>query len=145
MLQRNVYNARQELVRIDHTFNEKFSVWGRMLNDSIPTVEPGGLFTGSPLPNVATTKSNAPGRSWVVHGLYSIRPNLLNEGGYNKSYGAIISDPTGLDASSASPDIKANLPYPVTLGRVPSITYTGGSGTRRLRPVPRFQPESCCL
>lgn len=125
--QRNTYNARQDLVRIDHTFSEKFSVWGRVLNDSIPTIEPGGLFQGSPMPNVATTSTNSPGRTWVVHGLYTIRPNLVNDAGYNKSYGAIVSDPIGQDAASLSPDIKATLPYPVTLGRVPTLTFTGGS------------------
>lgn len=127
VLQRNVYNARQELIRIDHTFNSKFSVWGRVLNDSIPTIEPGGLFQASPMPNVATTQSNAPGRTWVVHALYTIGPNLMNEVGYNKSYGAILSDPVGLDASAQSPDVKASLPYAVTLGRIPSLSFTGGS------------------
>ena len=42
--ERNIYNSRQELVRIDHMFSEKFSIWGRYLNDNIPTIEPGGLF-----------------------------------------------------------------------------------------------------
>jgi hypothetical protein len=123
VLQRNINNARQEVVRIDHTFSEKFSVWGRLLNDSIPSYEPGGLFTGSALPNVATTQTNSPGRTWVFHGLYNLRPNLIMEGGYNKSYGAIVSDPVGLDASANSPDIKVNLPYPVTLGRIPSVGF----------------------
>ena len=132
--QRNTYNARQDLVRIDHTFNEKFSVWGRVLNDSIPTIEPGGLFTASPLPNVATTSTNSPGRTWVFHGLYTIRPNLVNDGGYNKSYGAITSDTIGQGATTLSPDIKATLPFPVTLGRVPSISFTGGSGIAGFGP-----------
>jgi hypothetical protein len=128
VLQRNVYNARQELARIDHTFTDKFSIWGRLLNDSIPTTEPGGLFTSSPMPNVATTTTNAPGRSWVFHALYTIRPNLMNEVGYNYSYGAIVSDPIGLDSAALSPDVKVTLPYAVTLARIPSLAFTSGSG-----------------
>jgi hypothetical protein len=130
---RNVYNARQELIRIDHMFNEKFSVWGRMLNDSIPTVEPGGLFQGSTfLPGVGITTTNAPGRTWVFHANWNLRPSLIMEGGYNKSYGAITSDPSGLSASANSPDIKVNLPYPVTLGRVPTVGFgTTGYGPYR--------------
>ncbi len=136
--QRNTYNARQDLVRIDHTFNEKFSVWGRVLNDSIPTTEPGGLFTGSPLPNVSTTSTNSPGRTWVFHGLYTIRPNLVNDGGYNKSYGAITSDAIGQDGTLQSPDIKATLPFPVTLGRVPTLSFTGGSSVTGFGPYRDF-------
>ncbi len=132
--QRNIFNARQDLLRIDHTFSQKFSIWGRLLNDSIPTSEPGGLFTASPLPNVATTATNAPGRTWVVHALYNFNPNLMNEVGYNKSYGAIVSDPTGLDATALSPDIKINLPFPVTLARIPSLSFTSGSGIAGFGP-----------
>jgi Carboxypeptidase regulatory-like domain len=58
----NIYNSRQEIARIDHTFNEKFSVWGKFENDVIPTVEPGGLFTGAAIPYMATTDTNSPGR-----------------------------------------------------------------------------------
>ena len=37
-------NARQELVRVDHTWGNTL-ISGRFLHDSIPTEEPGGLFT----------------------------------------------------------------------------------------------------
>src|SRR5207248_8280216 len=39
---RNIFNYREENVRIDHNFNSKFSVFGRLLDDSIPTQEPAG-------------------------------------------------------------------------------------------------------
>jgi hypothetical protein len=120
---RSTYNHRQELYRIDHVFNEKLAVFGRYLTDHIPTVEPGGLFTNSALPNVATTETNSPGHSWVFRATQTLSPTLLNETGYAYSYGAIVSVPTGLDASANSPDINVKLPYPVTLGRIPSIAF----------------------
>src|SRR5262249_2370041 len=43
---RNVSNHRQELVRVDHNFSPKVTLAVRYLHDSIPTEEPGGLFTG---------------------------------------------------------------------------------------------------
>ena len=52
----NVFNARQELYKIDHSFGPKLSLSGKFLKDSIPTVEPGGLFTASFLPGVSTQK-----------------------------------------------------------------------------------------
>jgi hypothetical protein len=118
---RSTYNHRQELYKIDHNFGEKLSVFGRYLTDSIPTVEPGGLFTNSPLPGVATTRTDSPGHTWVFRAQASFSPTLLNETGYAYSYGAIVSRVEGLVAAENSPDIKANLPFPVTLARVPSL------------------------
>ncbi len=126
----SVYNNRQDLVRIDHNFNEKFTVALRYLNDTIPTVEPGGLFTGNTLPGVATTETRSPGRSWLVRGTQTITPSLINEVGYAYSYGAIISRNAGLNQKANSPDINPTLPFATTLDRVPSISpgYTGVSG-----------------
>ncbi len=125
--QPNQYYHDQYLVRLDHSFNERFTVWGRFMNDSIPTIEPGGLFTGSPIPNGATTSTNSPGRGYVIHGLYTIRPTMLNEAGFNFSRGAILSTPQGLTNQAANPDIKVNLPYANTTSVVPVLTFTGGS------------------
>jgi hypothetical protein len=126
---RNVFNARQELYRVDHVFNQKWAVFGRFLNDSIPTVEPRGIFTGSTLPGVSDTSSNSPGKGFVTRVTGSITPTILNEVGYAYSYGAVLSTPTGLDLSANSPDIKVNLPFPVTLGRIPTLTFTGTIGS----------------
>ncbi len=124
---RNTYNFEQELARVDHTFNEKHRLFVRFLRDDIPTIEPGGLFTGAAVPGVGTTSTNAPARNWVAHVTSAFSPTWLNEVGYNYSYGAIISDPIGLMAASNSPDIKVPLPFSVTLNQVPQVTFTGGS------------------
>src|SRR6185437_9810818 len=54
----NVFNLHQEIVRIDQVFSPSFSLFGKFENDTIPTVEPGGLFTGDSLPGVSTTDTN---------------------------------------------------------------------------------------
>ena len=123
--ERNVYNSRQELARIDHSFTEKFSIWGRYLNDNIPTVEPGGLFTGSNIPGGATTNTNAPGRSIVIHALNTIKPTLLNEYGFNFSRGSIQSTPVGLTNKSNNPDINVPEPFANTQGVIPTLSFTG--------------------
>jgi len=126
---RSVFNARQELIRIDQIFSPKLQIFGRYIHDSIPTVEPGGLFTASGLPGVSTTSTNSPGYSWVFRGTSTFSPTWLNEVGYAFSYGAIVSDPIGLDGTANSPDIKTTLPFPSTLARVPSVSYTSGAST----------------
>lgn len=125
---RNVYNFEQELYKIDHVFGPKLQVSARFLRDQIPTTEPQGLFTGDPVPGVAITNTNSPGHQWTFKGISSFTPTLLNEIGYNYSFGAIISNPTGLINSNASPDVKTTLPFPVTLTQVPGLSFTGGTG-----------------
>lgn len=125
--QRNLYNFGQQIVRVDHSFSEGFNVWGKFENDSIPTTEPGGLFTGSVIPNGATTNTNAPGRAYVVHVTYVIRPSLLSDAGFNFNQSAIHARPSGLTAKSNAPDINPSEPYPNREGVVPSVTFTGGS------------------
>jgi hypothetical protein len=131
---RNIFNGRQELLRIDHQYSSKLSLFFRYINDSIPTQEPGGLFTGDALPGVATTSTNSPGHSYLGHATYLVNPNLLNETGYAYSYGAIISDPIGLIASRNSPDIQVPLPFTSTLPRVPAVSLSGGSGIAGFGP-----------
>ena len=134
--QRNVFNGRQEIIRIDHTVNSKLSVFGRYEHDSIPTVEPGGLFTGDALPNVATTNTNSPGWQAMAHYTYVIAPDLLNDGGYGFNYSAIISNPVGLELTSLSPDVASaiTLPFASTLPRVPSLAISGMSSITGFGP-----------
>ena len=125
---RNTFNFEQELIRGDHIFNEKHRFSIRYLRDSIPTIEPGGLFTGAAIPGVGTTSTNAPGKNLVLRETSTLSPTWLNEIGFNYSYGAIISNPIGLMAATNSPDIKIPLPFAVTLNQVPNLSFTGGSG-----------------
>jgi len=104
----------------------------RYLHDTIPTEEPGGLFTNLQVPGVATTKTDSPGYSWVARSVQTFSPTLVNEIGYAFSYGAIVSRPIGLALSENSPNVAAaiKLPFPSTLARIPSIApgYGGVAG-----------------
>ena len=125
----NTFNYRQEIVRIDHQFSSKLSVFGHYINDNIPTVEDGGLFNGNPLPGIATTNTNSPGRSIVVTATSTFTPTLLNELSYAYSYGGVISRNSGYLRYENSPDLAAIyqaagiLPFPTTLDRVPNISF----------------------
>jgi hypothetical protein len=131
---RNVFNANQQLIRVDHTFSNKFTLFGRFIHDGIPTIEPGGLFTGAALPGVSTTATSDPGYNFIVHGVTTISPTLLNDGGFQYSQGAILSVPIGLDNSAASADIHPILPFVNTLGRIPALAMTGMSSVTGFGP-----------
>ncbi len=122
--QRNVYNQNQQIARIDQAFGKKVTAFFRFINDQLPTIEPGGLFSGVGYPGLQTTSTNSPGRTYLGHVTYVISPTLLIDGGYAFSSGAIISNPIGSILSTNSPDIKANLSFPVTLARIPIATST---------------------
>lgn len=126
--QRNLYNSRQEIGRVDHSFSQTFNLWGRFEVDSIPTTEPGGLFQGNTIPGGAITNTNSPGRSFVVHAVNTIRPNLLNEIGFNFSQSRIESAPVGLTTKANSPDINPTEPFANTQGVVPTVSISGGTG-----------------
>jgi hypothetical protein len=122
------FRTRQELVRVDHVFGPRWSVFARYLNDTIPTTEPGGLFTGAVLPGVSNTSTDSPGRSWVAKTVNVITPSFVMEAGYSYSYGAIVSRLAGRMSSSVS-TVTAPLPFAVSLGRIPSASYTNGAST----------------
>jgi hypothetical protein len=125
---RNIYNYRQEMFKIDYVFGPKLTASFRFMNDSIPTEEPTGLWTGLNVPGIATTSTNAPGRNYMGRVTATFSPTFLLEAGYAYSYGAIVSRNIGLAATNNSPDIvnAINLPFTNTLGRVPNISFDGG-------------------
>jgi hypothetical protein len=123
----NIFNSRQEVVRIDQSFSERFNVWGKIENDAIPTIEPGGLFTGAAYPGIATTSTNSPGKTIVIHIVNTIRPTLVSDASFNFSQSQIQSTPQGLLTKANSPDINPPEPFANTQGVVPELTFTSGS------------------
>lgn len=123
---RNVFNDTQEFARVDHALNAKTNVFYRYLHDSLPTTEGAGLFVGDNMPGVSTTSTKSPGTQHLGHMTVMVHPTLLVDMGYAYSSGAVVSTPIGLVASANSPDINPALPYPSTVGVVPSITFSGG-------------------
>jgi hypothetical protein len=131
---RNVFNFREENLKLDHIFGPKLSVFVRYIQDSIPTEEPGGFGTGSNLPGVATTRTNAPGRNLATRATMTVTSRLLNEAGYSYSYGAVLSQPVGLASEALSPDIRPNLLFKNLSGRVPTLNFSDGESLQGFGP-----------
>ena len=129
----NVFNFREDMVKIDHVFGPKLTVNGKFLHDTNPTLEQGGLFTNTSIPGISTTSTNSPGHQYNVAATFTPSATFLIDGGYRYSYGAILSHVTGAENFSQSPDIQtaigSSLPFANVLGRVPSLAITGGSFT----------------
>jgi hypothetical protein len=138
----NVFNFHEDMVKIDHIFGPKLTVSGKFLYDSNPTVEAGGLFTSLPINGIATTSTNSPGHQYSIAATYSPTSKLIIDAGYRYSYGAIISQVIGAENFSQSPDVKTALgntqPFTNLLGRVPSVSITGGTGISDFGPYNDF-------
>ncbi|HEY6967838.1 MAG TPA: TonB-dependent receptor [Candidatus Angelobacter sp.] len=129
----SIFNYREEMLKIDHVFNQKLTVSGKYLHDSIPTTEPFGLFNGTgngaSLPGVTSTSTNSPGHQYSGRVTSTLSPTLLLEAGYGYSYGAIVSDLTGKATTAGSPDVKVPLLFTPASNRIPSIGFSSGGPT----------------
>lgn len=134
----NAFNFREDMVRIDHTFGPKLSINGKILHDTNPTQEAGGLFTSEPIQGIATTSTNAPGKQYSIGATYTPTSTMIIDGGYRFSYGAILSQVIGDETFANSPDVKtalgSSLPFTNVLGRVPTISFATGTGISDFGP-----------
>ena len=125
---RTLLDFRQELLKIDQKFGDKFSVWGKYQSDTIPTTEPAGIFScNTASPFTCVTHTNTPAQDYVFHAQNLIRPNVINDAGFIFTTRSILSVPAGVTAKSNAPDINPTLPFPNNEGVVPNLTFTGGS------------------
>jgi hypothetical protein len=121
---------RQEILKIDHTFNNAISAFYRYENDRIPTLDVNSLFSsGGSLPNVSTTDTNSPGKAHTFQGTISLNTNAILEARYAHSYGAILSSNVGYLSLENGPN-PVTLPFTNTRDRITSVIGNGfGSAT----------------
>lgn len=103
----NVNDTRQEVIRIDHVFNDRNRIFGRYTQDLSTTEESGGLFTNVNLPNIATTDTRAPGKVFAVSLTTIASARLVNEATFNYSSNAIKSNVIGRGRRSDYPGSEA--------------------------------------
>ncbi len=122
----NLQDTRQEVVRIDHNFNENNRIFGRYTHDLNITQETGGLFQNINLPNIATTDTRIPGQLMAINYTTIISPNLVNEVSYNFSQNFIGSELSGRGRRSdyGNPNIPEFYPENNN-NAIPSLTITG--------------------
>ena len=121
---------RQEIIRVDQKITKKIQVFGRYMQDSVPTTEPGGLFAGTNLPGISSTSTNAPGRNFVAHATMNLTPTVLNEVAYSYSRGEINSTITGsiVNPTFLSAIGTSAFPFSDPYHRVPGISISGVAG-----------------
>lgn len=123
-------NFRQDIVRIDHDFNSKWHFFARGMEDDTPANFPTGLWTGANYPGLVNTSVNAPGYNVVGNLTYVSGANWVNELEFAYSQGTIVSTLNGVaNDPSVLSSLTNNTAYPDPYGRIPSVSFTGGTIT----------------
>ena len=120
-------NLREELLRVDHQFSQKFWMFGHWVAEPTDQSYSPPMWSGVNVPTVGNVFSN-PSYTGVVHATYSISPTLLVESAFNYDGNRISIIPTGTTARPSGlavpelfPDNKNN--------RIPGIVLGGSTGT----------------
>src|SRR5882762_3347391 len=128
-------NLKEEVVRIDHNFTNKFSVFGHYIAEQVTQGYAISQWSGANIPTVGDTFGN-PSYSAVIHTTYTISPTLLNEVAFNYNGNRIniIPQPGAGLASLALPSGYSSATSrlftgPNNLNRIPNIDLGGSTGT----------------
>jgi hypothetical protein len=122
-----VFDFKQPILRLDHQFSSKTSLYYRFEKDTIPTIDPVSLFSsGTSLPGVSTSQTDSPGKTHTFQLTKVINSNFVVVGRWNYGYGAILSHTIGSLALANSP-ITPPLPFTNQRDSVPTISGNGFS------------------
>jgi hypothetical protein len=134
-------NKRDDIIRIDHYFNDKVHFYARGIRDVIPVDDPGGMSWGSGLnyPGVANTTVNNPGYNVVGNLTWTISPKAVNEFEFAYGQGTINAAYTSGQLAESTTLNSALTPgtayFPEAHGRVPAVYIYGGSVTTGTGPT----------
>ncbi len=129
-------NLKEEVVRIDHNFTSKFSVFGHFIAEQVSQGYSISQWSGANVPTVGDTFGN-PSFSGVIHATYAISPTLLNETAFNYNGNRIniipfagaglksLALPAGYDGTNSRLFTGTN-----NLDRIPNIDLKGTTGTQ---------------
>ncbi len=121
-------DVREEIVRIDQRFGDKFNLFGHWVTEAISQTYGTAQWSGDNVPTVGDVFNN-PSYSGVIHATYSISPTLLNETAFNYNGNRINITPTGIYTRPSDLNIPQLFPSN-NLNRIPGIQLSGSTGTQ---------------
>jgi Carboxypeptidase regulatory-like domain len=88
-------NLKEEIARVDHTFNSHYSIFGSWISEQVLQTDIPTRWSSGNLPTDSDTFGN-PSYQAVVHLTDTISPTLLNEVGFNYDGNRINMTPNGI-------------------------------------------------
>jgi hypothetical protein len=121
-------DVREDVVRIDHNFNDKYHLMGHWIHDSMnQTIYP-SMWDGDSYVTVGDVFNN-PTWGTVIKLTQSLSPTILNETSFNVNGNTIDISPVGIYAQPAGWSAVGIFTGNNTLDRMPSITFSGAPNT----------------
>ena len=120
--QLGIHNGTQSIARVDHSFNQRFSMFFRYIDDPIFIVSPAGLYKTQGYPNMSTTNIATSAQSYMVHGTFALTSSTVLDGAFNYMPYGITSRPVGNFANAPLTQSLITLPFPSSFPQPPSVT-----------------------
>jgi hypothetical protein len=120
-------NFRQEILRIDHYFSDKWHFYARGIEEKMPYTNVLGLWSGT-YPGLSEETVDTPGKNVVGNLTWTISPKMVNEFEFVYSQGTYQAIPiTGefFNSSTAVSALTNNWAYTDPYGRTPQLSVNG--------------------
>jgi hypothetical protein len=121
-------SIREEIARVDHSFSDKFSIFGHWISEQTSQTYATTQWSGDNVPTVSDIFGN-PSYSAVIHATYAISPTLLNEAAFNYNGNRIHIIPQGLYTAPSAFSFDRLFTGPNVDQRIPSMQLSGSTGT----------------
>jgi len=112
---------------VDHQFNDKYTLFGHLIYDSLEEGAPQVSWSGNPYDTIGSIE-NVPSWTGVVHFAANFTPHLLNEIAYNENGNNITIDNTGLWKAPAGWTPTPLFSGANSKGKIPGINVQAGGG-----------------
>lgn len=120
-------DVREEIVRIDHRFNDKFWIFGHWVDEAVSQTFNPTMWSGVNVPTIGNVFGN-PSYSGVIHATYSINPSLVNEVAFNYNGNRINIIPQGVVSQPTGYSVPRVFSGPNNDKRIPGIQLSGATG-----------------
>src|ERR1700722_9168112 len=121
-------DLREEIARVDHTFNSKFSIFGHWISEQISQTYGTTQWSNDNVPSIADVFGN-PSYSAAVHATHIISPRLLNEIAFNYNGNRIHIIPNNLVTAPSDFAFNRLFTGPNADNRLPAIALNGVTGS----------------
>ena len=117
--------VREDVVRVDHYFNEKYHLLGSWIHDAMSQTIIPTQWSGDSYSTVGDVFAN-PSWAAVINLTQTLSPTLLNETALNVNGNTISVTPTGIYAQPAGWNAGSLFTGNNALNRLPQIGFSGG-------------------
>ncbi len=120
-------NFQQEILRIDHYFNDKWHFYARGIDEKMPQLNETGLWSGT-YPGLSEETVDTPGKNVVGNLTWTISPKMVNEFEFVYAQGTYVATPVPgefFNSSTALSAMTNNWAYKDPYGRTPQLSVNG--------------------